>query len=113
MYMTESEILAEWKGAKDRKKQISILADENCCTPGEIVATLKAAGVDGRAIRAPGDGMKKKKEGGGGPSTAPTETPSAAPPEAPDAAILLSMIASLKRENEKLWALVMTMASKN
>ena len=64
MYMTESEILAEWKGAKDRKKQISILADENCCTPEEIVAALKAAGVDGRAIRAPGDGMKKKKEGG-------------------------------------------------
>lgn len=109
MYMTESEILAEWKGAKDRRKQITILADENCCTPDEIIATLKAAGVDGRAIRPPA-GVKKKKEGGG-PSTAPTETSAAAPPEAPSADILLSMIASLTRENEKLWALVMTMAS--
>jgi len=64
LYMTDSAIRAEWEGAKDRKKQITILADENCCTPEEIVAALKAAGVDGRAIRTPG-GMKKKTEGGG------------------------------------------------
>lgn len=41
MVMTEREILQSYKTAKNQKKQISILADLNACSPEYIKAILK------------------------------------------------------------------------
>lgn len=41
MVMTEREILQSYKTAKNQKKQISILADLNSCSPEYIKAILK------------------------------------------------------------------------
>ena len=60
MIMTTEEIVREYREAKDRVKQINILADENQCKRKEIAALLREAGedVDGRFFR----GEKKPQE---------------------------------------------------
>lgn len=46
MQMTEQEIIASYKGAKDKSKQIGILAELNGCGWEEIADTLKAGGIE-------------------------------------------------------------------
>lgn len=60
MEMTKSEILRDWEGAKDKKEQIQILADLNCCTPEEIKDVLIEMGVDHR--RLPREKKREKAE---------------------------------------------------
>ena len=45
-YMSSEEILKEYRGAKNKKQQITILADQNLCTRGEIIKILIEAGED-------------------------------------------------------------------
>lgn len=42
--MTEQEICKEYREAKNKRKQIGILADENICTRGEIIQILSKNG---------------------------------------------------------------------
>ena len=58
--MTNGEIVADYKQAKDKKKQIAILADLNGCKEEDIREILKNGGIDGRSL--PRQGEKKKKE---------------------------------------------------
>lgn len=46
MQMTEQEIIASYKGTKDKSKQIGILAELNGCGWEQIADTLKAGGVE-------------------------------------------------------------------
>ena len=46
MTMTESEIVRDYRSAKNKKMQISILADLNECKPEDIKRILKDNGVD-------------------------------------------------------------------
>lgn len=50
MDMTAAEILKNYREAKDKKKQVSILADLNVCTVGEIINILIAGGIDKREL---------------------------------------------------------------
>lgn len=45
-YMSTEEILREYRGAKNKKQQITILADQNLCTRSEIIKILIEAGED-------------------------------------------------------------------
>lgn len=45
MYMTPEEILLIFREAKDKSKQIRILADLNLCHWSQIVEVLRAQGV--------------------------------------------------------------------
>lgn len=45
-YMTDSEILASWRRAANRKEQVQILADLNACSEEKMRAKLEALGVD-------------------------------------------------------------------
>ena len=47
MVMTNEEIVRDFGQARNKSKQIRILADLNRATPGEIRAVLAAAGVEG------------------------------------------------------------------
>lgn len=47
--MTDEEIVRDYQQAKNKQKQIKILADLNCTTPSEIKAILAEAGVEGVA----------------------------------------------------------------
>lgn len=46
MQMTEEEICRSFKEAKDHRKQVSILADLNCCSKDEIRKILMKNGID-------------------------------------------------------------------
>lgn len=48
--MSNDEILASWRDAKDRKEQIRILAELNATTEEDIRDRLVAQGVDGRQL---------------------------------------------------------------
>lgn len=50
MEMTPDEILMHYKQAKDKRKQIRILADLNNCSEEDVCASLLAAGIDKRAL---------------------------------------------------------------
>lgn len=50
MQMTDEEIKRDWLAAKDRKKQISVLAELNACTEEEVRKALLRAGVDFRSL---------------------------------------------------------------
>jgi len=60
MYMTEADICREYRQAKDKQKQISVLADMNACASGEIIALLVRNGekVEPGAKGREGDAMK-------------------------------------------------------
>ena len=47
MQMTSEEIVRDYSAAKNKSKQIKILADLNAASPGEIRAVLAEAGVAG------------------------------------------------------------------
>lgn len=62
MEMTTSEIVKSFREAKDRRKQMSILADLNTCTVPEIKAELEKGGVNWREFpRAGGKHRVKPK----------------------------------------------------
>lgn len=45
--MTAEEIVRDYQQAKNKQKQIKILADLNCTSPSEIRSILAEAGVEG------------------------------------------------------------------
>lgn len=47
MEMTNEEIVRDYNAAANKSKQIKVLADLNCVSPGEIRAVLAQAGVPG------------------------------------------------------------------
>lgn len=47
MQMTNEEIVRDYNAAANKSKQIKVLADLNCVSPGEIRAVLAQAGVPG------------------------------------------------------------------
>lgn len=57
MIMSNFEILRDFHEAKDKHKQIGILADLNVTTRAAIVDLLRDSGVDDRAIS-----RRRKKE---------------------------------------------------
>lgn len=48
--MTNAEIAKSFKEAKNKAKQITILADLNLCTEETIMEVLKKKGIDGRCL---------------------------------------------------------------
>lgn len=50
MYMSNAEIVKEYKEAKDRAAQVKILADQNCCSTEQIIGILVASGIDHRCF---------------------------------------------------------------
>lgn len=58
MEMTTHEIVRMYKDAADKKKQITILAQMNLCTPEEIRDELIKGGIDARTLP-----RKRKKPG--------------------------------------------------
>ena len=62
MQMTEDEILREYQQAKNPAEQITILAQLNACTEGEIIGILKAKGIDGRTIAGAQRKSRKKEK---------------------------------------------------
>ena len=57
MEMNENEIVKNYRESKNKKQQIDILADMNCCKPEQIKEILKKNGVDLR-----GGNYRAKKE---------------------------------------------------
>lgn len=50
MYMSNAEIVKEYKEAKDKSLQVRILADQNCCSVEQIIGILTASGIDHRCF---------------------------------------------------------------
>lgn len=50
MYMSNADIVKEYKEAKDRSAQVKILADQNCCSTEQIIGILVAGGIDHRCF---------------------------------------------------------------
>lgn len=58
MQMTRDEIVRDYNAAMNKRKQIGILAELNCVSPGEICAELTAAGL--QDVEVPNRGRRKK-----------------------------------------------------
>lgn len=56
MYMSNADIVKEYKEAKDRSAQVKILADQNCCSTERIIGILVAGGIDHRCF----SGLRRK-----------------------------------------------------
>ena len=50
MYMSNADIIKEYKEAKDRTAQVKILADQNCCSEERIIGILVEGGIDHRCF---------------------------------------------------------------
>ena len=50
MYMSNADIVKEYKEAKDRSAQVKILADQNCCSEERIIGILVDGGIDHRCF---------------------------------------------------------------
>jgi hypothetical protein len=50
MYMSNADIIKEYKEAKDRSAQVKILADQNCCSVEQIIEILVDGGIDHRCF---------------------------------------------------------------
>lgn len=71
--MSNDEILASWRDAKDRKAQITILAELNATTEEDIRDRLIAQGVDGRQLpRKARPGANRPKKDAAAPGKADT-----------------------------------------
>lgn len=68
------EMLTLYRQAKDRRKQITIFAETNCCTEDEIIEALKAAGLSFRELP-----RRKRKEAKETNQPPETETTNAVP----------------------------------
>ena len=108
MEMTTDEIVRSFREAKDRRKQVTILAELNDCSVEEIRSTLVAGGINWRELpRAPRAGKT--------PNAATTEDPSESrksPPQAEiapedgvcvnvDEEVILSALEAYKRQLEQ------------
>lgn len=108
MEMTTDEIVRSFREAKDRRKQVTILAELNDCSVEEIRSTLVAGGINWREFpRAPRAGKT--------PNAATTEDPSESrksPPQAEiapkdgvcmnaDEEVILSALEAYKRQLEQ------------
>ena len=56
MYMSNADIVKEYKEARDRSLQVRILADQNCCSVEQIIGILTASGIDHRCF----SGLRRK-----------------------------------------------------
>lgn len=56
MYMSNADIVKEYKEVKDRSLQVRILADQNCCSTEQIIGILVASGIDHRCF----SGLRRK-----------------------------------------------------
>lgn len=74
MTMTNEEIVRDYLQARNKSKQIKVLADLNTVTPAEIRAVLAEAGVEG--IEAPKRIVRKRK-----PAPPPFKAPDKPPRE--------------------------------
>lgn len=61
MQMTESEIVRDYREAKNKREQVTILADRNVCEKEEIIGILLKNGVDPREL--PRKRKPKEKSG--------------------------------------------------
>ena len=50
LYYTDEDILVLYRESKNKKLELDLLADMNCCTPEEIKKALIRAGIDGREL---------------------------------------------------------------
>lgn len=50
MQMTENEIVRNYREAKNKREQVTILADLNSCSKDELIAILLKNGVDSREL---------------------------------------------------------------
>ena len=50
MYMSNADVIKEYKEAKDRTAQVKILADQNCCSEERIIGILVDGGIDHRCF---------------------------------------------------------------
>lgn len=57
MYMSNADIIKEYKEAKDRIAQVKILADQNCCSEERIIGILVDGGIDHRCF----SGLRRKR----------------------------------------------------
>ena len=71
LIMSEGDIVLEYRQAKDKKKQIGILADENGCTQKVIKAILRNHGLEYPA----GPGRPPKAEAAEKPDREAEQTP--------------------------------------
>lgn len=83
MEMTTREIVQMYKEAADKKKQITILAQMNLCSPEEIRDELIKGGIDARTLP-----RKRKKPGEATAAGEPAPTPDAEPKAAEQAAVV-------------------------
>lgn len=78
MEMTHEEIVRDYNAAANKSKQIKVLADLNCVSPGEIRAVLAQAGVPG--VKMP-ERIRPRKAAQASPEDG-QKTPAAAPEQA-------------------------------
>lgn len=62
MQMTESEIVKDYREAKNKSEQINILADLNCCSKVEIKEILLNNGVSSQELQRKRKPRKKPEE---------------------------------------------------
>lgn len=62
MYMTPEEICKEYKMAKNKKAQVVILADQNCCEKEDIINLLADNGIEPPILAAKKPQQKPKEE---------------------------------------------------
>jgi len=60
--MTDQEICREYRGAKNKRAQITILADQQLCTKGEIIKILAENGEDVSTINTKVTGKRSKED---------------------------------------------------
>lgn len=62
MHMTENEIVREYRGAKNKREQVTILSDLNSCEKEEIIEILLRNGVDQKELPRKRKPRKKPEE---------------------------------------------------
>lgn len=82
MTMKNDEILKSYLEAKNRKIQIGVLADLNCCTHSEIIKILISEGVDPNTLPKP-----RKKRTPKNRTPEPTPTPKTSTCEVPESPV--------------------------
>lgn len=101
MYMTPGEICKEYNLAKDKKMQIGILADENCCEKEDIIKILLENGMELPAQKKPATKPKGAKAGNTAPKEEKAEDePPGKPQGMPDAvmSVLIARLEELEAE---------------
>ncbi len=95
LVMTPGEILRDYNEAKDKRAQIQILAELNATSKEEIMAVLKAGGIDGRTLPHPQVSRPKKKI-----TLSPPEPPKMATVAAEHLDLLISALVCYRRQTE-------------